>query len=115
MVPDYGLEARGDDEEEYGAGYNDETTFGDEDNFNDDTFGSTGEWTQGNEAALEMSRLHEAFLSGELELPPSDVPAEYIPEGSSAEPGFFGADAGGGFFLLRQPQRRRRGFHAAPA
>lgn len=94
MVPDYGLEAP--DDEQYGEGFNDETQFGTEDTFNDDTFGETGEWQQGNEAALEMSRLHEAFLSGELEMPPSDKPAEYIPDSSMAEPGFFGGAAAGG-------------------
>ena len=93
MLPDYGLEAP--DDEQYGEGFNDEND--DEDTFNDDTFGDAGEWKQGNEAALEMSRLHEAFLSGELEMPPSERPAEYIPDMDAGDMGLLSADAGGFF------------------
>ena len=102
MIPDYGLEdlAPGDDEE-YGEGFNDETTFGDEDTFNDDTFGDAGEWRQGNESALEMSKLHEQFLSGDYTMPQTAQAETYEP-GQEAG-GFFGdmlEGAGGADFLL---------------
>ena len=99
MLPNYGLE-------DLAGGLDDDDTFND-DTFgaDDDTFGGAAEWTQGNESAVEMARMHEQFLSGDLGSL-SALPA-------APDTGFFGdlggdlsglgdlddaANLGGGFF-----------------
>ena len=88
MLPDYGLE-------DIGAALDD-----DGDTFNDDTFGDTAGWEQGNESSLEMSKLHDQFLSGDL----SDLGALAgdLPLESAQAGGFFGnaLEADGNDFLL---------------
>ena len=97
MLPDYGLD---DDIDDEALSVDD----GDEDTFNDDTFGdvSVGGWEQGGEAALEMSRLHEQFLSGDLSAAQA-VPGMLGGQPDAAPLGaFFGdalGDAGNDFLL----------------
>jgi hypothetical protein len=94
MLPDYGLEdlTGAADDEAFNAALDDDT-------FNDDTFGGASAWEQGNESALEMSRLHEQFLSGDLSLPPAE------PSGGPEAGGFFGGigDSTNDFLLEDQP------------
>ena len=80
ILPNYGLEDL--------AGLD----LDDDDTFNDDTFGDDvgiAEWAQGGENALEMSRLHEQFLSGDM----SGAAVPGMP--GAAVPGMPGGDAPG--------------------